>query len=100
MKLLRAFSAEGERLGYMFWCPGCDEAHPFYVAGPNAKWTFNGDEERPTFAPSLLLQRSKNDGTGRGPRCHLFLTDGVLQYLGDCEHALANQSVPLQEWPL
>jgi hypothetical protein len=31
--------------------------------------------------------------------CHLFLTDGRLQYLGDCTHALAGQTVPLPELP-
>jgi hypothetical protein len=29
--------------------------------------------------------------------CHTFVTDGQIQYLGDCTHALAGQTVDLQE---
>ncbi len=56
-------------------------------------WTWNGDRERPTVSPSILV-------TDSGPsRCHSFLRDGSLEFLSDCTHALAGQTVPLPDWP-
>lgn len=48
----RAKRAEGGQLH--FWCPGCDKAHAIAYEGPNA-WGWNGDLERPTFTPSVLV---------------------------------------------
>lgn len=31
--------------------------------------------------------------------CHCFVADGAMQFLGDCTHALAGQTVPIPEWP-
>ena len=31
--------------------------------------------------------------------CHSFVTDGRIQFLADCTHALAGQTVDLPEWP-
>lgn len=30
--------------------------------------------------------------------CHSFIKDGKIQFLGDCTHALANQTVDLPDW--
>lgn len=73
----------------LIWCPGCDEAH-----GCDSRWKFNGDYERPTFEPSLLVAQS--DPTAR---CHSFIRDGRIQFLSDSHHALAGQTVDLPEWP-
>lgn len=77
---------------YWFFCPGCRTGHAFTVRtdGKRPSWTFDGDMERPTFSPSLLCPDL---------RCHLFLRGGVLQFLPDCSHALAGQSVPLPDIP-
>jgi hypothetical protein len=96
-----------------FWCPGCDEAHtvrPRPAASPS--WEFNGDGDRPTFAPSILVtgtQRLTDDEYARVMRgehveprplvCHSFVRDGNIQFLDDCTHALAGQTVPLPDWP-
>ncbi len=32
-------------------------------------------------------------------RCHTFITDGRIQFLGDCSHKLAGQTVDLPAWP-
>lgn len=82
---------------FLFWCPGCREPHPYWVKPQSpgaAAWAFNGDKERPTFTPSLLVYPS-----GTTPRCHLFLTDGVIHFCGDSQHELAGKSVPLPDWP-
>lgn len=99
-----AAAADGERV--LFRCPGCDDNHQIHVG----TWTFNGDLERPTFTPSLLVggvQWEPNAGfhkpnhdvvAGEPIVCHSFVTDGRIQFLGDCTHALAGQTVDLPEW--
>lgn len=77
---------------YLFWCPGCDMAH-----GPNDTWQFNGDVERPTLSPSVLVNQGRADPTS--PVCHSFVRDGQIQFLPDCTHALAGKTVPLPDWP-
>lgn len=75
---------------YRFSCPGCKHDHVYTVRtdGKEVCWSFNGDLDHPTFSPSLL-------NTTETTRCHLFLTDGKLQFLGDCTHHLAGQTVDL-----
>jgi hypothetical protein len=31
--------------------------------------------------------------------CHVFIKAGMIQFLGDCTHALAGQTVPIPAWP-
>lgn len=96
----------------MFWCEGCRTHHAPRVGGTSSGpvWAWNGDRERPTVQPSIRVQGTvplTEDEYARvmageliEPKpllCHTFLTDGRLQYLGDCTHALAGQTVDLQE---
>ena len=89
--------ATGNRL--IFWCPGCRMAHMIqFGEGDGPRWTWNQNAERPTFQPSILVRR--NYGEDQHPQvCHSFVTDGRIQFLGDCTHALAGQTVPIPEWP-
>lgn len=95
--------------GYSHWCPGCEEMHLL----PDT-WTFDGNLEAPTFTPSFKhkgVQRVFVDGrwTGECKRdgagatipyiCHYILTAGVLNFCGDCTHALIGQKVPLPKLP-
>lgn len=95
----------GDLHGWMFDCPGCSRTH---VVTPD--WSFNGDLERPTFSPSLLLRSVECPteeeharimaGEKAPPRplvCHSFIRDGRIEFLGDCTHALAGQTVDLIE---
>lgn len=88
----------------MFWCPGCDEAH---VIGPS--WTFNGNFDRPTFQPSVLVTGVQKITDAeyekvmagekiepRPLRCHSFVTDGQIHFLSDCTHASAGQTIALR----
>jgi hypothetical protein len=81
---------------YVFWCPGCKGHHQFQVRtdGQGPSWTFDGNLSSPTFAPSLLY-----DGSRPESRCHLFLRNGQLEFLGDCFHDLKGKTVPLPEDP-
>lgn len=85
--------------GYVFWCPGCDQPHPYRVHPDPYRanmpmWSFNGDMDRPTFSPSLLVHPSPGQ-----PRCHLFVKNGTIEFCGDCDHALAGKTVPMIEIP-
>lgn len=89
--------------GLMFWCPGCNGPHQIkHGAGAGPRWGWNGDAERPTFTPSVLVRYEGIDAgkDGAPPAvCHTFVTDGRIQFLGDCTHAMAGQTVDLPDWP-
>lgn len=93
-------SGEGGRL--VWRCPGCKRAHGIATGdGPGHRWGWNGDVAAPTFTPSVLVRYDGADaGTDGAPPavCHSFVTDGQMRFLGDCTHALAGQTVPIQPW--
>jgi hypothetical protein len=79
-----------------FRCPGCGNTHGFTVEGDGIgypRWTWNGSFERPSFQPSLMCNRDFPES-----RCHSFVTDGKIQFLADCHHKLAGQTVDLPNW--
>ena len=82
----------------LFWCPGCQSYHGC-ATDPNhrnpitgALWRWNGDRNNPTISPSILIE-----GRGRTPRCHSFVEDGRIRFLSDCSHALAGQTLELED---
>lgn len=99
--------AEG---AYGHWCPACGEMHSI----PD-NWSFNGNLDKPTFSPSVKITGVKTvkdalgEWTGEWVRdeqgkavpdcCHYILTDGILNFCGDCLHDLKGQAVPLPELP-
>lgn len=88
----------GDRLTW--WCPGCNGSHAVKT-GVNG-WTWNGAIDSPTFTPSVLVTYDGSDaGQAKSPPavCHSFVTDGQMQFLDDCTHALAGQTVPIPPWP-
>ena len=100
-KYLRTFGIGfGERAGYnsgagfMRYCPGCELMHGFAVSESfknGARWTFNGDLDKPTFSPSMNIGDNW---------CHYYLTAGMLIFSGGNKgHGLSGQTVPLPELP-
>lgn len=80
-------------------CPGCKEHHFLHtILMPDGSpgWGFNGDFNKPTFTPSLLV-RWPNLKEKTEVICHSFITNGNIQFLGDCTHDLKNQTVELPE---
>jgi hypothetical protein len=69
---------------------------PFFGAGP--AWQLDGDLERPTLSPSLLVSYDYGEDHQRYV-CHSFVSNGRIQYLADCTHPLAGQTVDLQDIP-
>lgn len=112
-KFLRNWEGGGKQ-GVHYWCQGCNDIHGVVVAGPGA-WGYNANPEKPTFTPSVLtrghrLVRDEHghwtgeyrlDANGKPIEevCHTFITNGMVQFLGDCTHALAGQTLPLPELP-
>lgn len=85
---------------YYIWCPACNEMHGFRVLNADKGkteyknipfWTFDGDVENPTFAPSLRYLT--------GSKCHLTVTKGRIQYHSDCPHALKNMTIDMVPIP-
>lgn len=88
------FTSYGDRPAVEFKCLGCNEMH-FVTTDAPVGWEFNGDFNKPTIRPSIFVnqgQRSPEDHA-----CHSFVTDGQIQYLTDCTHALAGQTVELPD---
>lgn len=131
---------ELKSVGWMFYCPGCKCSHYF-----DSRWSFNDNQESPTFQPSLLcttgwapkrriivpdtmsipsemlpdhvgdtismnelkhvlkcetrdeISKIVNDFFDKQPKhvCHSFVTDGKIQFLSDCTHDLAGQTVDM-----
>lgn len=108
-------TVEGGRL--TFYCPGCKSFHQVNIdAGAGGPvWQFNGDFNRPTFSPSILVTSGHYVPGHIGPecwctynaehpdkpapfsceRCHSFVRSGQIQFLDDCTHELAGKTVPL-----
>lgn len=82
----RTAALDGGGLTHMIYCPACEANH-----GYDARWTFNGDFEKPTFRPSLIT------GDSVGKRCHSFVTDGKIEYLSDCYHDMAGKTTELPD---
>lgn len=61
---------------------------------PNC-WTWNGDTEKPTLSPSILTRWAGGGIFATELVCHSFVNDGMVQFLSDCTHELAGQTVPL-----
>lgn len=104
-----------------FHCPGCEEEHHVWVNGSHlsngANWGFNNDFANPTFTPSILISNghfvpgfnndkdncwctyNKEHPDEPAPFvchvCHSFVTNGRIQFLNDCTHGLAGQTVEL-----
>lgn len=81
-----------------FVCPGCGWHHLINLDPSIGRpcWTFNGDLDRPTISPSINAWREYG-GDRKTERCHSFVRGGRIQFLGDCTHDLAGQTVDLPE---
>ena len=96
MSILRKISnQDGEHCGYTFWCPGCEERHFVPTENYHITWNFNGDEEHPTFTPSVKITHSSYDKDC----CHFFITNGHIHYCGDCTHQLSGKTIKIEDKP-
>jgi hypothetical protein len=116
-KSLSPILVTAEEGSLWFECPGCGAPHRI-MHGPGAgpRWKWNGSAEKPTFTPSILVQWDQWEppvttaeirekiASGEIVQipvkkvCHSFVTDGRIQFLSDCTHALAGKTVDLPDW--
>lgn len=83
-----------------YYCTACKQHHMINISNPNLQpiWSFNGNYDKPTFNPSVLLtQEYKPESGKRTYVCHIFIVDGKIQYLNDCTHKLADQTINMDE---
>jgi hypothetical protein len=109
-KVLTGTNPDGTNY-YVIECPACGCGHSF-----DNRWKFNGDIDKPTFTPSLLVKSGHYMTGHKGDCwctyaekhpdeilsddmkcriCHSFVTDGKIQYLSDCTHKYAGQTLEL-----
>nr|WP_243613092.1 DUF6527 family protein [Shimia aestuarii] len=80
-----------------FKCPGCGWVHSVNIDRESKPcWGFNGDVEKPTITPSINAWREYG-GSRETERCHSFVTDGTIRFLGDCTHDLKGKTVDLPD---
>jgi hypothetical protein len=100
MKTLPLSDTDGNHVGELVECPACGYGHLFRtVPGKHDEpvWSFNGDRDKPTFAPSMLVNSRTHVTNPNAILCHSFVRDGRIEFLGDCSHAMAGQTVDLPE---
>ena len=92
MKVTTAIDGEGRRR-IAFRCNGCGHHHGVPVSGDTA-WEWNGDVDNPTISPSILNRGPYPEGERV---CHIFVREGKIEYLQDCTHHLAGQTVEMED---
>ena len=119
-KILHAIEKSDPRMeahcDFLFWCPVCKCGHGIWTKqrnGMGAVWSFNGDMEKPTFQPSLLITQDlwTHPVTPENLKeweakpwhqekvrhvCHSYIVNGTIQYLGDCTHEFAGRTIPME----
>lgn len=90
---------DGQEGVFLVECPGCKMYHMVHTKQPSpngAKWTFDGNMEKPTLSPSLMV-RYPYGNDKKFQTCHSFIRKGEWQFLNDCTHDLAGKTVPMVE---
>jgi len=65
-------------------------------------WTWDGSVEFPTLRPSILTRGDcfvGNDGETENPVGHTWINQGRAEFLSDCTHEFAGQTLDLLEVP-
>ncbi len=85
----------------MFVCPGCIEMLggtglnmlPVNCTNKTLQWEWDKNLILPTLYPSILTR------VGTEGVCHSFLRKGRFEFLDDCTHSLAGQTVEMPDLP-
>ena len=92
------FDDHGRKTALMYM-PGLNDL--VMISVDDNGWKWNGNSTAPTFSPSILT-RATQGREQRKVRNHVFVRNGMVQYLSDCTHELAGktQELPrLCDWP-
>lgn len=82
---------------YIIFCPACGRGHIL-----DQRWKFEGTLDNPTFSPSLLCNGHIKEAITYASgyvvhRCHSYIRDGKIEYLGDCTHDMKGQTVEIPD---
>lgn len=80
---------------YYLYCPGCKHAHPYQVP----RWSFNGNNEQPSFSPSLRIYYTNPETKQEVTCCHFTLTNGVINFCDDCHDHQLRGDHPMVDFP-
>jgi len=89
------FPVSNEPGKFIFYCPGCKVYHGIWTEGDGPIWEFDRDMTNPTVSPSILVTTDRGEDHIKSI-CHSFVKAGVIQFLSDCTHELAGQTVKLK----
>jgi len=92
---------EGSTEYAVFYLPGLDQILWIPVNREKYSWTFDGNKKAPTFSPSLLTTCKRGEKQLEF-RNHVFIRNGMIEYLADCTHNLAGKTIELpklRDWP-
>lgn len=89
------YIADDDKSRLYFFCPGCECDHMIQIEGAKSGpvWKFDNNYERPTITPSI---RTFDPNTNK-TICHFYINGGQIQYLNDCVHRYAGQSVEMKD---
>lgn len=99
--VVRVIPVTGRGNMISFRCPGCNSTHTVPIDhknGNDCQWSWNGSLDRPTLSPSIVERVGPYEW---GPRkgqttvCHSFVRDGMIQFLSDCTHDKAGQTLAI-----
>ncbi len=95
MKIKPEYQQDGSLYGHLFRCPACDSIHLV-----PSEWKFDGNNELPTFTPSLKRSYPASynkDGIPMNQAycCHLNITNGKIIYHSDCTHSHAGKVIDM-----
>lgn len=82
------------------YCPGCKWMHHIAIdkpSGAGQQWQWDGNVNMPTYSPSILVQFNKF--CTEAFVCHSFIRNGQWEFLNDCTHELAGQTVSMVDIP-
>lgn len=85
----------------LMYMPGLPMHILIRLTGDHPCWEWNGDATNPTFSPSILTQLPWGEDQHQ-IRNHVFVKNGMIQYLGDCTHEYAGKTMELPrlcDWP-
>jgi hypothetical protein len=78
------------KAGWVVECPACGFGHNFQDSG----WKFDGDQEYPTFQPSMKVVIRLDDKPTY--ICHSSVKNGKIHYHNDSTHDYAGKVVKLE----
>ena len=98
----KIWQSEGNEI-LTIWCPGCKDLHQVFPSSmpkqraSDPRWQIHSINPL-TISPSLLVT-CRYGGEAQERRCHSFIKNGKWQFLSDCTHELAGQTVPMAKIP-